>query len=464
MHPAIYRKIVLPLVRSLQGKKELVFLKELEKSQFLTREELINLQFMKAKALLEHASRTVPYYGAVMKEAGFDPSRMESLDELAGLPSLTKRIIRENKAELVSRSFSQRDLLPDSTGGSTGEFVWYYHDRIKMDKMAAAAYRCYRWCGLDVGMKIAKLWGSPRDIAAQTKLRRRIAAFVKNELFLPCYELTDGKIREYLGILREFRPDVIEGYTSVLFLLASYITTKGVQLPRPGAMIATAECVSQDERDTIEDVFGAPVFNKYGSRELGFIAMECREHNGLHMNMERHLVECMVDGRPGREDEIGEIVVTDMDGFAMPFIRYRTGDLGTITRRHCACGRELLMIENLCGRTVDLVVTQEGKLLPGLFLATVFRHSGVVERFQVHQTKNGTLNVKLLPNRNFGPDSERMLESSLRAYVGDSMQISFELVDEILPAPSGKLKLVTSDMKPDFTAGKLTTGKRSGGR
>ena len=162
-------------------------------------------------------------------------------------------------------------------------------------------------------------------------------------------------------------------------------------------VICAAEKVLPFQREVMERVFGCPVFNTYGSREFMLIASECEKHEGLHVNVENLIVEIVKeDGTYAREGETGRIIITDLHNYGMPFIRYEIGDLAVFTERRCSCGRGLPIIEDVVGRSLDMIKTPEGKIVPGEFFPHLMKEFKEILKFQVIQETLENLRIRMV--------------------------------------------------------------------
>jgi phenylacetate-CoA ligase len=200
-------------------------------------------------------------------------------------------------------------------------------------------------------------------------------------------------------------------------------------------------------RMDIEDCFKVPVYNRYGGRDIDFVAQECPARKGLHINSEKVFLEIIKDGHPVPPGELGEIVITRLDNFAMPFIRYRCGDLGVMANCPCECGRALPLLEKIEGRVQDAIVTGSGKIVSGPFFAHMMKDCPEVKEFQVHQLAMDRLLILIVLHATQPFTSRARIERIIRQYMGPGMQIEFEICDTIPLTPSGKRRVSISHLQ-----------------
>jgi phenylacetate-CoA ligase len=234
-----------------------------------------------------------------------------------------------------------------------------------------------------------------------------------------------------------------------LNLVAKYILANHLDCLTVKGIITTGELLYDHQRNCLEKAFSCKVFNSYGSRETGLIAQECNQHDGLHMNMESLFIEFLdSSGAPVREGELGQIVVTDLLNFGMPLIRYQIDDFGTFSTRTCRCGRSLPLMEDIRGRVVDEIIVPDGRKVSASTLVLYLVDNGPpVGQVQIVQEELD--HFRILLTKDPLPD-ERVFtyyESTAKRLLGDSVRISFDLVDGIPKEPSGKYRFVKSRIK-----------------
>jgi phenylacetate-CoA ligase len=236
-----------------------------------------------------------------------------------------------------------------------------------------------------------------------------------------------------------------------MYELARLLGNNRDPLPGLSAIIVSAETLYDEWRTVIESCFKVPVYNRYGGRDIHLVAQECPSHKGLHINSEYLLVEIVKDGRPVSPGQLGEIVVTRLDNYAMPFIRYRTGDLGIQAIDGCECGRSLPLLQKIEGRVQDAIVTGDGRIVSGLFFAHMMKDCLDVKEFQVHQLAINRLLILVVPHAQRPFSSSDRIRRITREYMGDNMEILFEIRKEIPFTRSGKRRITISHIRTGET-------------
>jgi phenylacetate-CoA ligase len=434
---------------------QLRYQRELERTQFFTAEQVRSLQFQRLRTLLAQAYNRCPFYRERFDAAGFRPDDLSSLEDLRVLPPLEKRDIQEQGGRMISEGWPQDDLLPNQTGGSTGTPIRFFLNRDRKCSRAAATLRHNRWAGWEPGDRVAVIWGAPQDRPADGLRARLRARLLREPLWLDTATLTEQRMEEFHAALLRWRPKVIQAYARSAALFARFLRERGLKAYQPQSLVTSAEMLEADDRRLLEVVFGCPVFDRYGCREVSVIASECPAHTGLHINAECLLVEIESPVGVSAPGEVGAILITDLLNTTMPLIRYRIGDLGSLAEGECPCGRGLPRLAALHGRSTDFLVGSDGRLVSGVFLATyVVAHRPSLGQVQIRQDRAGAVLYRVRPGNDFDAVADLdYLRDATRRHLGDRAEADAELVDALPAEPSGKFLFSRSTVTPGFLAG-----------
>ena len=426
-------------------------LDRLERSQWLPAARVRELQDERLRGLMAHVRRRNPHYVRFWGEHGVAPEDIRGVDDLPRLPVLTREHIQRHWREMISGNPDRPDLVLDHTGGSSGKPLRFAQDRRRFFTRIASAYRHDRWAGWDFGVPTACVWGHPEAFRVKpgwkTRLRYRL---FEPHVIMDSSNLTAANMEGFHATLTRIRPRVIVAYANSLYLFARFVLERRLPpLPPPAGIITSAEVLGEERRRTIEECFGAPVFDRYGSRETSVIASECEAHDGMHVCSEHLVVEIRKGEAPAAPGEHGHILVTDLSNRGLPLIRYRNEDLGVAVEGECPCGRGLGRIGMAAGRETDFLVTPEGQLVSGVALATYLTgHAPGIVQAQIVQDVPASLTLRLVADENYGPETEAFFAAQLPKFVGGGMTWDIELVDRIDPLPSGKLAYCISRVDP----------------
>lgn len=453
-YPRLVRQVVYPLVLRRRGDSdELRYLQEFERSQYLPAAELRDLQQNRLRRLLDRAYRHCPFYRERFTTAGLVPSDIQKLDDLRALPVLEKSDIQARRDDLVAQDWPKDALIANHTGGSTGRPLSFYLSHARKCSRAAATVRHNRWAGWDIGDKVACLWGAVQDAPPPSWRSRLRAALLDRQLFLDAGHITEEKLRGFHAAMQRYRPRVILAYARAIVLLARYLRAQGLTSYQPHSIVTSAEVLEDNERLLVEAVFGCPVYNRYGCREVSVIASECPAHQGMHTMAEGLYVEIDAPSPQGQ----GSILVTDLLNDAMPLIRYRIGDVGSWAGGTCPCGRALPRLHSVAGRTTDFLVGADGRLVSGIFLATyVVGKRPSLGQVQLVQETAGQVLFRIQRGPAFQKVDVDYLCDATRRYLGDDTVLDWEFVDDLRPEASGKFLFCRSRAAVDYLRGSVS--------
>lgn len=444
MNPWLARNLVYRPATWLRREPVFRLLREYEASQWWPRERLQALQETHLTALLRHAGANVPFHAERFRAAGIDPARARA-EDLVRLPLLSKTDLVEHGARL------QAPMPPGSTswkttGGSTGVAVRLRKDRLATATEQAASWRCYGWYGIRPGDRQARFWGTPQT--SRARLRYGAIDWVLNRDRFSAFAFRREDLRGYYERVAAVRPAWAYGYVSMLAQFARFCLEEGLPLARAGvrAVVTTSEVLSPQDRATIAEGFGAPVFDEYGCGEVGAIFYEC-EKGSRHLMAENLLAELLPDPTP-EEPEAARLVVTDLHNRATPLLRYDLGDR-VVPAPPCACGRGLPAYAKVFGRAYDFVETRDGTRYHGEFFLYVLeeaRDRGLdVRQAQFVQHGEDQLELRIVPGAGAGAAAGPWMAEQLARRTEGRLRVRFRYVDSIERERSGKIRLIRSE-------------------
>lgn len=423
-------------------------LRQLRSWSRLSREEVEALQRERLADLLRHAAREVPYYREVLHDVGAVRDGVADLERFRDIPPLDKATIRAQGDRLVADGTDPERVRVNTSGGSTGEPVRFVQDRDKHAWTLALKLLFDEWAGVRPGRPNVLLWGSLRDLeGGRAPWRTRLGRWLRNETALNALRLDDATLRAYVERIREVRPEKVMAYANSVFELCRFAEREGLELPSPKVVMTSAATLQPVMRETIERVFGAPVVDRYGSREVGDIACERPGEPGLVVSAPTHVVEILrPDGRPAAPGEVGEIAVTLLTNRAMPLLRYRIGDTAAWATERVPSPVAWPRLQALSGRITDHFVTRDGARVYGGYFTQRFYGLAWLERFQVVQEEIDRVEVRLVPVPGVRPPAEELerIRRQVREVMGASCRVGLELVSHIEPSSSGKFRYTIS--------------------
>lgn len=439
-------RVIFPLHEALKGHDTFARLPVLEQTQWLPRDALDAIQSDRLHYLIERAATLVPYYRTLFAERGIDWRGIRTRDDLAQLPLLTKPLIRAAASRLVADGAARLERA--STSGSTGEPLVFYLGPQRISHDVAARLRAIRWWGVNIGDPEVVLWSSPIETGRQSAARALRDHLIRS-VFIDSRDLSDARVDTLIHRIEQADPSMIFGYSTAIARIALFALRQGraVRTPSLKVVFVTAAKLLESQRWAIETVFKAPVANEYGGRDAGFVAHECPA-GGMHISEEDIIVEAIGDrGESLPPGTTGEIVVTHLASQDYPFIRYRTGDRGSLSAEACPCGRSLAMLERIEGRTNDLLVAPGGRVVHHTAISNVLRDLPGLLNYKVIQEQPDRIRLLLVAAAKL-PDSElERVRSVLLRHLSSEVRIVIEEVGDIPPEPTGKHRYIVSHIQ-----------------
>jgi phenylacetate-CoA ligase len=450
MYTQLFQKILYPVYETgIQQRKTLSYLDELQRTQWLSSEQIQKLQWQRTKTLLSHAVAYSPFYAELYKKLGIDISNINNMHDFTSLPVISRSEVVDNFEQMHATNFKGK-LLFKSTGGSTGVPVRLALDRQSYEWRTAVAQRGYSWANCEIGTHTLYIWGV--DVGKQPfkkALKTRLYHSLLNRKMFNCFNFDDNEMLRCVQYINKKKPTGIVSYTTGIYNLAQFISKNNISLDTTAvkSIITGAEKLFDYQRELIESVFKARVFNTYGCREFMLLASECEKHEGLHVNSDSVVVEIVVDGKPAKPGESGELVITDLHNYGMPFIRYKNGDLATQSAKICSCGRGLPLIEDIDGRKTDIIVAFNGTKIPGIYFPHLMKEIPEIKKYQVIQKTRSELEVKIVQLLPISGEKIQFLRDEIQNVVGRQVDVKFNFVDDIPLNASGKFRVAISEIR-----------------
>jgi phenylacetate-CoA ligase len=423
----------------------------LAKSQYQPPEQLKITQIKKIKTLLEYSNDNIPFYQKRFKEIGFNPSDFKDLDDLKKIPILTKDDIREHKEDLIAAEYknSNKSIITVS-GGTTGPSIELCNSLQSITSKIASQHRFDSWAGWNKGDWSSVIWPAVVDLRKKPpSYKTRLKNYLSDRLILLQQTVIDDIDfkNHFLEVINK-RATIIRGFPTQLNLAARYVLDKGLKLPLVRGVVSTGELLLPEQRFQIQKAFDCQVYDSYRTREVGCIAQECSEHDGLHVNSEQIYLEIDSNSEVDISGD-GKILVTDLINRAMPFIRYEIGDIGRLSEKTCACGRGLPLLEAVGGRISDQLYSTSGKQIsPVTVLPNMFHLLGIENQFRIIQEQLNEITIQMVAPK---PSNKKLEEqkNAARTIFGDDITIKYQYVNEIKPVSSGKYPIVISKLEID---------------
>ena len=417
------------------GKTFLYWSAFLRESEYWDKEKLEAFQIEQLKALLEHAARNVPYYKKLFADYGFRPEKVQSLEDIKSLPYLTKETVRDNINDFVAKNIPKEDLIKKTTSGSTGIPLVIYMTRESEERYNACLLNLLSRVGYNFKKRAVSF------LTEDLTMGSRKMDFLRygNKLVLYAPNIYSGWVRKYYEMIINFRPEYISGYKGYLLSLAIFIKEHNLA-PFTGlrAAFAYAETVYPWQRRIIEESLGTRVFTSYGMCEGVIFGGECEHTDKYHIYPQYGITEFIYNDRNNHE-----LVGTGYTNYAMPFIRYRTMDIGVKGAGKCnECGRNYPLIEGIGGRMNEFLVNGKGQIFYTPFVSVdsdIFKN---VKQFQFYQDEIGIAYLKVVKGRLYSGHDTQGIKNELNErfrLFENNLKIEIVFADNIERTLSGKI-------------------------
>ncbi len=407
-------------------------------------EQFIAYQIQQLRQIGEVA-RHSPFYRERFQLAGFDPAALEKPADLSVLPLLSRDQLRLHGQDMLTAR-PEHDVTTYKSSGTSGTPRNIYRSR-RMDQMIWAYWdaRCWNWFGASHRSRKAVF-----GVRKVHPVRRMDPPFWRHDwltgiCYFSIYHLRRENLAHYCRELQRFAPELMLAYPSAIYPVARFALDEGVSLPRPRGIVTTSETLSAEQRRTIEQAFGCRIYDQYGAAEACVFGATC-EQGHLHVSPDFGYLEVLkADGKPAEPGEMGEVVCTGFLNELQPLIRYQLGDVVRLSRlSHCACGRNMPIIEEICGRVEDMLHTVRGD--PVIRFGPAFKGVHGIREGQVVQRAKDLFIVRIVPDPGFSADEEATLIRNMELHLGPGHVIRVEKVAQIPRTASGKFRAVVNEM------------------
>lgn len=412
------------------------------RNQYSSPESLKKWQGRRLSHMVEHAYRNTQFYRQKFNEAGIHPQDIQELNDLKKIPLTGKDEVREKGADsLVAHGYDERNCEVHLSSGSSGKMLRVLYDLENHQYENAVSYRYH------LGQGVRPWHRYYVQLHDKTELENSRKRSIMHRAMGVAGELPDMvKIK----LAQQYNPHVMGGHISCFISMGKIIENQQITNIRPKIIIVGGELSLPVQRKYVERIFGGTTYDKYGSFEVKSIAWECRHHT-MHLDADSVLTEFLKDGEPVSPGERGEVVVTNLWNKAMPFIRYRLGDIAVPSDKVCECGRTLPAMELIEGRMDDLIVLPSGTLLPPTAVIPLFFNMSHVLQFRVIQDKRNSIKIKIKPGPEYTDEVGQGLIQRMREVLGEPMDIEVERVETIEETGRGKYREVISYVAADLS-------------
>lgn len=414
------------------------------KTQWYAEEQMLQFQVEKLKALLNKIRITSPFYGKIINDS-INISDIKDLSCLSNFPVLDKQDLKRHYSEILNNDMKRikSRVSKGWTGGTTGQPLTVYKDHITRSSIWGAYYRFYDWMGISFGHPVLAVWGTPlKAKSLKHKLKHEFSRQLRNVKAIGADEIEKSAVGNIIKLFHGHKPVLLNGYAQAIKDMVLILRETDFSFALK-AISTTADTLFDNDRKLFREVFGCETFDQYGCGEVGSIAFECDAHQGLHVVNERCIVET---------NEQGELIITDLDNYVLPIIRYKNGDIVETDNTPCSCGRYGNKIKKIHGRIRDVIIGSKGSKIHPILFNSILNDSYIgssrtIKKYKVIQHDRNNIEWLVVCDDLLVKDMEymkRMVQEQTGIY-----NVNIKPVKDISSDKNGKYRLVESMLHKD---------------
>lgn len=411
----IYGKIIIPSAYYLRGDSRYYYFGKYKANLTKSRKEIQKQQLVDLIKLIKHSYNTVPYYKKLFDSIGFLPEQITKIEDIKKIPPLTKEIIKDNLEDL--KSLKKYSMDKCYSGGSTGNRVMIYQDKRFKQISRAVVLRDLYNVGINPGDKVAWVWSAPFDNESLKKsFKDKMLWYINRRIIFNALNYNDAELEKWLRYkFNKFKPRYIYGYANAIYDIAKFIKDNNIKIHQVDKIICSAQKL--EHREYIEKVFNCKVIDQYGCREVNSIAIEDDDYV-------MHSSDDFVIAEVDKEDKI---LLTPLESYGMPLIRYEVGDVGfrnkTIKNDDYLFNRFTLSI----GRSVEILRDSNGKKIHSAKInLEIAKNSLDIGEFQLIQNSIDEVVLNIVKTKNTNKkDIDKMKQIIKNALGTKTIHIKF---------------------------------------
>lgn len=417
-------------------------LRELRAHESWSPGQIAAYQLRALRRTVDHALRTVPYY------ADYPRIEIRNVDDLRGFPVLTREALLQNHEQLLSSSTPRHRRIRAATTGTTGASLRVAYTEELARENWTFLLRQWSWAGVTAREPRLTLQGARIVPASRREPPYWAYNVPERQILLSIFHLSEDTAPEYLDFLQRHSGTILEGFPSVLGILADFVLERGARIPMR-VVFTSGEPIYPSTRTKIEEAFQARVFDTYGMTEYCGLIQEC-ERGQMHLAPEYGFLEILGEnGEPAAPDEEGFFVWTGFLNMAMPLIRYRIGDRGRwLSGRLCSCGRAFPLVVPTITRESDILRCPDDRLFSPRALNQLLKGAGGLRFCQFVHTRGDHVVVRAVSRSGGAADDVMRIRARLEQLLGPGMRVTTELVSAPIARRGGKIPLIVNQVHP----------------
>jgi len=417
------------------------------KAECMDKEERKEIQFKRLQDTVKRAYENVPYYHQRFNELKIEPEDIESLEDIKKLPFTTKQDLREAYPFGMFAVPDEDIIEVHTSSGTTGKPTVSGYTQKDINLWSEVMARALTMAGATQKDRIQNCYGYGLFTGG---LGIHYGAQRVGATVIP---ISAGNTKRQIEIMQDFETTILTCTPSYALYLAEVLEKEGVKIEnlKLKSGLFGAEMWTEEMRNAIEEKLGLEALNIYGLTEIigPGVAMECQEKNGLHI-FEDHFYPEIIDPNTKKNltpGEKGELVLTTLTREAMPILRFRTRDITTLRTDKCPCGRTLIRMDRITGRSDDMLKIRGVIVFPSQIEEALLKINGLEPHYQIVVTRPKYLDelevqVEASPalfsdEVKHVEEAKKMIEEHLQREIG--LRVNVTLVEpESLPRSEGK--------------------------
>lgn len=425
----ILLNIVFPIADFVMGTCAMKWYKQITLMNKWDKNEVEAWQLKQLHSLLEHAYNNTKYYREVFDNLSLKPSDIKCFEDLSKLPILTRDVIKQRYNDIIPSNIKKIPHRTSHTGGSTGEPMKYICDENTWGFVTAMKIFSWKTTGYKYGDLFLSLGSSSLFPVNKKSLIHEIYFKLRNTIPLNGMNMDATTCEKYINIAKRYKVQYIYGYATAIYLLAKYCIENNIQYQFKVAY-CTAEKLHIQYRETIQKAFSCQVMDCYGSKDGGVTAYEV-ESGVYHVGYGAYFEVS------SKNDSPAPLYATNLIDFAFPTIRYANGDEVVMCSDDVKSNYNGQKMKEVVGRTSDVVALSNGHKLTTSGFNSLFRTFNV-DAFRIKKVGDLSILVQIVKRTNFTDSEHELLYNTIKKYVGDECEVTFEYVEKMEPLKNGK--------------------------
>jgi phenylacetate-CoA ligase len=431
----VLENLLLPIGDFVLGTEYIKSLKEWRIIQLLNENELEKLQNDKLLKLLNHAQKNIPFYQNINKDKQID---------IKDFPIVNKTIHKKNIDLFLLNPENKNSLICEKSSGSSGIQGTVYMSKKEQSKIQALQTLMWEWAGYEFGWPMLQT-----GMSSKRSLVKRMKDIILNINYELAFGLDPSGVIEALEKINKKTRPIIGGYASSMYVYAKIAKENNIRIKKFKSVISWGDKMFDQYRKLIEEVFSCKVHDIYGTTE-GFVISGQKDSIYQYIFTPQVYLELLDEnGNEVNDGEIGHVVVTHLDAYEMPLIRYTLGDLAIkLPKSEYPSNKSLSfpMFKKIIGRDTDIIYTQTGKSLIVHFFTGIFEYFPEIKQFRVIQNNLNSITIEYIVDKNFSNQILVNIENRIIEELKEKIIIVFEKVEFIPNTASGKPQIILSTL------------------